>query len=658
MGNVMGTASAGEPTNQDAYVFWFNLNQTFAHPDTLHLRFQPFMVDIQNAELEESEARMNAQRSSRQYMMGRDRGGSMSEETYIVTGQQREDGRLSPSSTSRISFANETPQIEKMNRNLLQIINCKLQLIPPELNHITLNLDNHPITERLMLTICATIIDNNERYHNRHMTTTFKDTPINTIRRKRIQSDFDNLITQYYFNITKLSLKKTFLSDRSLEALSQALRTNHSILELDLGGNELMSSGIAMVTAGLRYNKSVTRLNMSDVRAFDEGAFILSAFLMTSKTLRILDLSTNHITDKGFEVLKQATIRNTYISSLYLSDNNIDSTKLYSLSHILNRNSSVQYVFETIFNNMKFNRRFKNKLQSVRKTLAQSQQGGRGDASQDDGDRTPIFKMLGAKGQQAVPEQKPSNRFIIGMSETIGKRPSMEDRMVAYGCYRSTDNCELYCVFDGHGGKSASDYAADNIYRIFGEFLDSKKTPGEAFKLAYQKIHTHISPWPFIGTTAASVYIKDNMVCIANVGDTRVVMGTLNDDHQFVSERLTFDHRPVEDTERKRIISAGGTILNGRVNGMLAVSRALGDSFLTPYVSTDPYIKNITITEKNKFLILACDGVWDLISDEEAVKVISTIPDPAKSSETLRDLAFSQGSTDNISVMIVKLHDY
>eukprot|EP01133_Synstelium_polycarpum_P007041 gene7041-8187_t len=578
--------------------------------------------------------------------------GMSQQEAYVLLGQVKGEQRLpSPSSQqSKITWNRENPLQENLNQTLLQTINCKLQLIPPELDHFTLNLDNHFVSEKLLIAIMAAVISNNENYHNRHLATTYREMPVTTVRRKRIAAEFHEYIGAYYFNLTKLSLKKTFLSLRSLEALAQALRGNRSILELDLGGNELNSSGIAVLISGMRYNQSITRLNLSDVRAYDEGAFMIAAFLMSTKSLKTIDLSTNHISDKGLEALKQSALRNTSITSLYLEDNNIDPAKLYSLSNILKRNGCIQYVFETIFDKMSLNRKFKNKLQSFKKGVMQVRSNSTLNISVEE-ERKPLFRLMKQNSNViAPPEQLPSNRFIIGKSETIGKRPTMEDRMVAYGCYRESQDCELYCIFDGHGGKSASDYAADNIYRIFGEYLDSKQSPQEAFKFSYQQIHTQISPWPFMGTTA--------VVCVSNVGDSRVVLGRLNDQNRFEAERLTFDHRPVEESERLRITNAGGTVLNGRVNGMLAVSRALGDSFLTPYVTPDPYLSSFTIKDSDKFLILACDGVWDLISDEEAVRLVSSIPDPSKSSEELRDLAFAQGSTDNISVMIVKLNEY
>ena len=100
------------------------------------------------------------------------------------------------------------------------------------------------------------------------------------------------------------------------------------------------------------------------------------------------------------------------------------------------------------------------------------------------------------------------------------------------------------------------------------------------------------------------------------------------------------DHKPEDPSEEERIISAGGRVTKvtnkqgktiGRVNGMLAVSRAIGDSMFYPYVTAEPEIKEFTINSaKNKVLILACDGLWDVITDDEAVTIALSEPSPVQ----------------------------
>ena len=85
---------------------------------------------------------------------------------------------------------------------------------------------------------------------------------------------------------------------------------------------------------------------------------------------------------------------------------------------------------------------------------------------------------------------------------------------------------------------------------------------------------------------------------------------------------------------------------------MLGVSRALGDGFLSDCVNSTPHIQQVKLTEEDSFIILACDGVWDVISDQEAVDMIASEIDPLSAAKLLRDRAFELESTDNISVIV------
>ncbi|TIB95050.1 PP2C-domain-containing protein [Wallemia mellicola] len=103
----------------------------------------------------------------------------------------------------------------------------------------------------------------------------------------------------------------------------------------------------------------------------------------------------------------------------------------------------------------------------------------------------------------------------------------------------------------------------------------------------------------------------------ANVGDARAVLCRAGQ-----AIRLTYDHKGSDDNEQKRIMDAGGYILNGRVNGVLAVTRALGDSPMKQYVVGSPYTTEIDITDDDEWLVIACDGLWDVATDSEVCELI------------------------------------
>jgi len=90
---------------------------------------------------------------------------------------------------------------------------------------------------------------------------------------------------------------------------------------------------------------------------------------------------------------------------------------------------------------------------------------------------------------------------------------------------------------------------------------------------------------------------------------------------------------------------------------MLSVARAIGDFMLNPWVTPEPQIHgpfDMSPDTKTYFLIMACDGLWDRVSDEEAVSIAAPIADPERAATKLRDFAWEHGSEDNISVAVIR----
>lgn len=254
-----------------------------------------------------------------------------------------------------------------------------------------------------------------------------------------------------------------------------------------------------------------------------------------------------------------------------------------------------------------------------------------------------------------------SRRFMVGFAETIGRRPSMEDCIVIHGTYRGRGQEDYFAIFDGHGGRDAAAFAAENLHLILAEKLKTNNAV-KSLREAFAETHKLIADQKITGgTTAVVALFIGKKGFIANVGDTRAVLC-----RDGVPLRVSLDHKPELPTETSRIKKLGGTVTTtynsagqatSRVNGMLAVSRALGDTPLHPYVSCDPEIHgplNLEPEARNQFVVLACDGVWDVITDEEATSIVAPISNPEEASRRLRDEAFLRGSTDNISVMVIR----
>ncbi|TDL22595.1 protein serine/threonine phosphatase 2C [Rickenella mellea] len=134
----------------------------------------------------------------------------------------------------------------------------------------------------------------------------------------------------------------------------------------------------------------------------------------------------------------------------------------------------------------------------------------------------------------------------------------------------------------------------------------------------------------------------------ANAGDAR---GVLCRGGKAI--RLTYDHKGSDRQEAKRIMDAGGFVMGGRVNGVLAVTRSLGDSSMKEFVVGSPFTTETELGEEDEFLILACDGLWDIATDQQAVDLVRDIHDAQVASRTLVDFALKE-STDNITVVVVR----
>ncbi|KAF7376149.1 Phosphatase 2C like protein [Mycena sanguinolenta] len=135
----------------------------------------------------------------------------------------------------------------------------------------------------------------------------------------------------------------------------------------------------------------------------------------------------------------------------------------------------------------------------------------------------------------------------------------------------------------------------------------------------------------------------------ANAGDARGVLCRGGN-----AVRLTYDHKGSDKQEAKRITDAGGFVMSGRVNGVLAVTRSLGDSSMKEFVVGAPYTTETELCDDDEFLILACDGLWDVTSDQAAVDLIRDVEDAQVASQMLLKDALANHTSDNVTVLVVR----
>lgn len=259
-------------------------------------------------------------------------------------------------------------------------------------------------------------------------------------------------------------------------------------------------------------------------------------------------------------------------------------------------------------------------------------------------------------------------------------RPTMEDsHVVQHGLGASShtgvnkcndNNTGYFAVYDGHGGRAAVDFIEQNLHKSLEEELRKRPVP-KALEQAFLNTDSamaHDPRYQQCGSTVAAALVRpsENRVggrdlFVANVGDARAVIAledeTFNDKSgRLRAQRLSRDHNPTYPAEVNRVKRAGGEVYNGRVNGMLAVSRALGDHALKDCgVTGSPDLTEVSLNKRHKFMIVACDGLWDVVTDDEAVQYVKNVKDPKLMAKKLVDLAMRNGTTDNVSVMAIRL---
>mmetsp|Transcript_44506 Transcript_44506/g.94711 ORF Transcript_44506/g.94711 Transcript_44506/m.94711 type:complete len:685 (+) Transcript_44506:359-2413(+) len=275
-------------------------------------------------------------------------------------------------------------------------------------------------------------------------------------------------------------------------------------------------------------------------------------------------------------------------------------------------------------------------------------------------------------------------------------------------------------VFDGHGGDECSNYLVDALPRhIRNQMLTDREAlrqsiengrgprglhtdSGEdatseimrrVLKTSYLRADKEfISPKtaPQSGSTGATIVLFGRRLFAANVGDSRVVLARKNG----ACLELTSDHKPSRPDEAARVRAAGGFILHKRVMGELAITRAFGDKsfkmgikamleedadelggaggvsddatkdLTAPLVSAEPEIASIVLSHDDEFLLLACDGLFDVFKSQDAItfarqELIAHRGEPAEVARILSDQAIRvRRSRDNVSILIIVLRPF
>ncbi|XP_021760936.1 probable protein phosphatase 2C 11 [Chenopodium quinoa] len=250
-------------------------------------------------------------------------------------------------------------------------------------------------------------------------------------------------------------------------------------------------------------------------------------------------------------------------------------------------------------------------------------------------------------------------RFSYGYSTFKGKRGSMEDYFETKISEVGGQMVAFFGVFDGHGGPRTAEYLKNNLFNNLcnhPDFInDTKSAIVEAFKQTDANfLSEDIGQQKDAGSTASTVLLVGDRLLVANVGDSRVV--SCRDGSAIP---LSIDHKPDRSDERQRIEDAGGFVIwagTWRVGGVLAISRAFGDKLLKQFVIAEPEIKEQEIDGVD-FIIIASDGLWNVITNKDAVSLVQDIKDAEAASRKLTEEAFTRGSSDNITCLVIRFEN-
>ncbi|XP_057789911.1 probable protein phosphatase 2C 24 [Salvia miltiorrhiza] len=330
---------------------------------------------------------------------------------------------------------------------------------------------------------------------------------------------------------------------------------------------------------------------------------------------------------------------------------------------------------------------------------------------------TPILNPLLSSAAALASGSGNTKDFLpkFGFASVCGRRRDMEDAVASHlsFCRREHDfaadedaaGLHYFGVYDGHGCSHVATKCKERLHEMVkeelllddvGEARNSSNWWKCVMERSFTRMDKEVVAWnenvvddttvscrcelqtpecDAVGSTAVVAVVSPYNIVVANCGDSRAVLC-----RSGKAIPLSTDHKPDRPDEMNRIQAAGGRVIfweGARVLGVLAMSRAIGDNYLKPYVSCEPEVTVTERSEEDECLILASDGLWDVVSNDTACGVArmclkgkakgmepsssSSVDDDggdkacSDASMLLTKLALARRSADNVSVLVIDL---
>jgi serine/threonine protein phosphatase PrpC len=250
-----------------------------------------------------------------------------------------------------------------------------------------------------------------------------------------------------------------------------------------------------------------------------------------------------------------------------------------------------------------------------------------------------------------------------------GRRDSNEDRhniiLNINGDDQDINNINFFGIYDGHGGSNVSRYLEANISSYYTNknfsYPFDNNYHNQVFQIVQNQLLKNTYGYSNGSTCLLNImykYNNDIHMNIINLGDSRLTIVYTNGE----SKQVTTDHKPNDPNEKSRLEKMGGEVYKDSESvfriGDLSLSRAFGDGDNAPYISQKPDIFLKKITSQTKYIVMACDGLWDVIDSGDLAKIINDLiktKKPENIAVELANYALEKGSTDNVSIIVIEV---
>jgi len=250
--------------------------------------------------------------------------------------------------------------------------------------------------------------------------------------------------------------------------------------------------------------------------------------------------------------------------------------------------------------------------------------------------------------------------FEIVEASSQGKRSYMEDYSSYLYPYITEKEASLFLsVFDGHAGPRCSQFLStelpNEVLKFSSQGIPNTQTVKDIFQGVDNRwMELAKGPRYEDGSTALCIALDGADLVVANCGDCRAILSQKG--HTVI---LNKDHKPTDEEEQQRIVSQGGIIIGGRLQGQLGVSRAFGNyEFKESHIlSSEPEISHFTLSCDTEYLIVGSDGLYEQFSNDEIISFLKTGVVSANLDKVVKDLmeeAIDRGCDDNITIIVVK----